>query len=224
MQDRLEVLDSEGVPAWLAEGVIDGVTLAEEVPDWLEVLVAEGVPVWLAERVRDGVPVRVMVGGTTHTLTASTSSIDGAWLSTALRTRNCSVCTPGCVMVCCRRCQGDATKSPSSPMEALNSVWTVLLGDASVALTTSASSLANSAASMPTQRTSYAMVVTSYAVTLSESVVYTPGAPAVSTAMCPVARGVIRASTAFNTDDWIVTRAGCEGTNGARVSVSKSLA
>ncbi len=47
----------------------------------------------------------------------------------------------------------------------------MLLGDASVMVTTSASSSANSTESMPTQRTSYEMVVTSYAVTLNESVV-----------------------------------------------------
>jgi hypothetical protein len=74
-------------------------------------------------------------------------------------------------MVCCWYSQGETTKSPSSLMEALNSVVTVSCGDASVMLITSASSLANSAASMPTQRTSYAMVVMSSAVTLSESVV-----------------------------------------------------
>jgi hypothetical protein len=75
-------------------------------------------------------------------------------------------------MACCRCSHGDETKSPSSRIEARNSVWTVvLLGDASVMVTTSASSSANSTESMPTQRTSYEMVVTSYAVTLNESVV-----------------------------------------------------
>ena len=112
-----------------------------------------------------------MVGGATHTLTLSTSSIDDAWPSTMLRTRNCSVCTPGSASVCCMCSHGDVTKSPSSLIEALNSVWTMSCGDASVMLTTSASSSPNSAASMPTQRTSYEMVVTSYAVTLNESVV-----------------------------------------------------
>jgi hypothetical protein len=72
------------VKVWLA------VKLAKVVPDLLEVLNAEDVLVWLAEGAIDGLTVRVMVGGATHKLTESTSSIEGAWLSTALRTRNCS--------------------------------------------------------------------------------------------------------------------------------------
>jgi len=129
------------------------------------------VPVWLAVPVVDGVDVRVMLGGATHTLTASTSSIDDDWLSTMLRTRNCSTCTPGSAMVCCWCSHCDDAKSPSCPIEALNSVATKLCGDTSVMTTTSASSSANSVESMPTQRASYVIVVAAYAVTLNDSVV-----------------------------------------------------
>jgi len=106
----------------------------------------------------------------------------------------------------------------------LNSGSTVLSGDTSVMTTTSASSFANSVESMPTQRASYEIVVTSYAVTGSESVVYTPAAPAVSTAILPCVRGVSATPSTLSTDDSIVTSAGSDGSNGARLPDSKSLA
>jgi len=157
----------ELVPVWLLEPV--PVELDEPVP--VPVALDEPVLVWLAVPVVDGVDVRVMLGGATHTLTASTSSIDDAWSSTMLRTRNCSTCTPGSVMLCCWCSHGDDAKSPSSPIEALNSVAATLCGDTSVMTTTLASSFANSFESMPTQRASYVIVVTAYAVTLNDRVV-----------------------------------------------------
>ena len=110
-----------------------------------------------------------MVAGARHTLTESTSNIDGAEASGTLRTRNCSVCVPGVPIVCVLRTQSVVTYDPSSRSYALKSVVTAVLpDDVSV---TSAWSSATEASSMPTQRTSNETAVASTECTVSDSVV-----------------------------------------------------
>jgi hypothetical protein len=165
----LPVCDADGVPVPLAVCEGDAVPVPVCDDDGVLVPVREAVPD--DEGVFEGVAVRVMVGGVTHTLTASTSSIDGAVPSATLRTRNTSWCVPGNVIVCRAWIQPDELYEPYCRTVAANSVSTSFRGDASVMATTSASSLANAKSSMPTQRTSNEMVVTSNAVTSSDSVV-----------------------------------------------------
>ena len=132
------VCEGEAVP--VLEAVCDDVAVTEPVCDDDAVPVPVVLGVCDGEGVSEGVTVGVMDVGARHTRTESTSSSDGAKPSSALRTRNCSVCVPGVAMTCSWCIHSVVTYEPYSRSDALKSVLIESLGDASVIMTTPPSS------------------------------------------------------------------------------------